>query len=198
MGVLSMIKDYYNKNATDMIENTLKLDLQPIYGHFEKYLVPGAKLLDVGFGSGRDSLHFEARGYEVVSIDFAEEVYNRGKNLLNTEVLLVDIQQMHYQNEFDGIWASAVLFHYTTEEITRILESCYTALKAKGYMYISFKYGKDEMNRHGRYFNDFTEEKFSKLMENVDGFEILESWKTQDARPNHQEQYWLNILLAKK
>ncbi len=193
-----MIKDYYNKNASDMIDNTLKLDLQPIYEKFEKYLLPGAKLLDVGFGSGRDSLHFDANGFEVVSIDFAQEVYSRGKILLNSEVLLVDVRDIRYNNEFDGIWASAVLFHYDEEEIVDVLNRCRDALKTGGVMYVSFKYGEQALLRHGRYFNDFTEGKFEKMMSKVDGFSISEIWKTQDARADHSTQYWLNIILTKK
>jgi len=193
-----MIREYYNANASDMIEHTLKLDLQPIYVKFEKHLKPGAKLLDVGFGSGRDSLHFEKKGYDVVSIDFAPEVYSRGKILLNTEVLLVDVRDIRYQNEFDAIWASAVLFHFGDDELVDVIDRCRVALKEKGVMYISFKYGTDELIRHGRFFNDFTEEKFEKLMEKVPGFTITEIWQTQDARPSHSNQYWLNVILTKE
>jgi cyclopropane fatty-acyl-phospholipid synthase-like methyltransferase len=180
-----------------MIDNTLKLDLQPIYERFEKHLKPGAKLLDVGFGSGRDSLHFDASGYEVVSVDFASEVYSRGKILLNTEVLLVDIRDIKYKNEFDAIWASAVLFHYNDQEILDVLARCHSALKDHGVMYISFKYGEEALVRHGRFFNDFTESKFNDLMASMPGFEAIEIWKTQDARPSHQSQHWLNIILKK-
>lgn len=193
-----MIKDYYNKNAADMIDNTLKLDLQPIYEKFERYLSPGAKLLDVGFGSGRDSLHFDAKGFEVVSIDFAQEVYSRGKILLNTEVLLVDVRDIRYKNEFEGIWASAVLFHYEEGQIQDVLMRCWDALKPGGVMYLSFKYGEAALLRHGRFFNDFTESKFMKMMDQVEGFEITEIWKTQDARADHNTQYWLNVILTKK
>lgn len=193
-----MLKEYYNQNASDMIENTLNLDLQPIYEKFEIYLKPGAKLLDVGFGSGRDSLHFDAMCYEVVSIDFAEEVYFRGKNLLNTEVLHVDVKDIRYKNEFEGIWASAIFFHFSDEEIIEVLKRCHDALKDKGVIYVSFKYGEEAVMRHGRFFNDFTESKFEALMESVDEFEIAEIWKTQDARVDHNTQFWLNIILKKK
>jgi len=181
-----------------MIENTLKVDLQPIYERFELHLKPGAKVLDVGFGSGRDSLHFDAKGFEVVSIDFAQEVYKRGKILLNTEVLNVDVKDIRYKNEFEGIWASAIFFHFTETEIKEVLLKCSEALKDKGVIYISFKYGTEEVYRHGRFFNDYDESKFLHLMEDVPQFECTEIWKTTDARVNHNTQYWLNIILTKK
>lgn len=193
-----MIKTYYNTHASDMIENTLKVDLQPIYDKFEQLIKPGAKILDVGFGSGRDSLHFASKGYSVVSIDFASEVYSRGKILLNNEVLLVDVREMRYKNEFDAIWASAVFFHFTMDEIKDVLHRCYDALKTGGIVYLSFKYGEQELLRHGRYFNDFNEKKFETLMNNVDYFDMTQMWQTNDARPNHTEQYWLNVILTKK
>lgn len=181
-----------------MIENTLKVDLKPIYDRFECHLKPGSKILDVGFGSGRDSLHFDAKGFEVVSIDFAQEVYNRGRILLNTEVLLVNVKDIRYKNEFNGIWASAVFFHFTETELKDVLLKCAEALKDKGVIYISFKYGTEEINRHGRYFNDFDESKFQQLMNEVPQFELSEIWKTNDARVNHHSQYWLNVILTKK
>lgn len=192
-----MIKQYYNMHAQDMIENTLDVDLKPIYAKFEAYLPRGGKLLDVGFGSGRDSLHFSSQGFEVVSADFAEEVVRRGRMMLHNEVLEVDVREMAYRDEFDAIWASAVLFHFTEDEIVDFFRRAHDALKSGGYLYCSFKYGTDEGMRHGRFFNDFTEAKYLKLLERVAGFESLELWVTWDARPTHAPQQWLNCILKK-
>ncbi|MBF4695609.1 class I SAM-dependent methyltransferase [Fusibacter ferrireducens] len=198
MGVLQLIKQYYNKHAKEFISNTLNVDLKPIYDKFYLYLKSGQKILDIGFGSGRDSLQFYKRGFKVVSIDFAEEIVMRGKILLSNEVLLVDARNMRYQNEFDAIWASAVFLHFKETEILETLKNCEAALKSEGVIYLSFKYGESEIFRHGRYFNDFDEQKFEKMMAKVDGFNVLEMWKTEDARKDHREQYWLNIILQKK
>lgn len=193
-----MTKQYYNLNEKDIYEKTIGIDLQDIYKVFESYLKPGAKLLDIGFGSGRDSLHFNEMRYTVVSIDFAQEVFERGKSLLNNEVLLVDVRDIQYQNEFDAIWASAVLFHFEEEEIRDILKRCQTALKDQGIMYISFKYGEGNMVRKGRFFNNFTEEKFEKLLEGIEGFKLEKMWQTEDARADHKGHFWLNVILEKQ
>ncbi len=192
-----MIQQYYNANARDLYEKTIDIDLQDIYDAFEAYLKMGDKILDVGFGSGRDSLYFCEKRYNVVSIDFAKEVVMRGKNLLNNEVLLVDVEDIRYEDEFDAIWASAVLLHSTTDKIHDILKRCHSALKPGGILYVSFKYGEGEATRKGRYFNDFNEEKFQKLMSTEDGFAIEKMWQTEDARPSRKGYYWLNALLKK-
>lgn len=190
--------EYYDKNAVNMIENTLKLDLKPIYEIFEKYLTPGAKILDAGFGSGRDSLHFCAQAFDVVSVDFSPEVVRRGRTLLHNEVLCVDIREMRYEKEFDAIWASAVFFHFEDDEIKNVLKLCRNALKDGGVLYMSFKYGKALRAKNGRVFNDFDEEKIKELMKGVEGFEIAELWKTKDARADRTDKYWMNVVLEKK
>lgn len=192
------MREYYDRNAQNMIESTLKLDLKPIYDKFEQYLKPGEKLLDVGFGSGRDSLHFSGAHYVVVSIDDAPEVVKRGKTLLNNEVLEVDVRDIRYEKEFGAIWASAILFHFETEEIKEILKSFHRALKDQGVLYMSFKYGKNVRIKGERIFNDFDEEKFAEMMSGVEGFEVMDVWKTEDARPDHEDKFWLNAILRKK
>ena len=59
------MKDYYQENAKEYIGKTINADMSSLYSKFEKYLRPGSKILDLGFGSGRDSLYFLSKGYEV-------------------------------------------------------------------------------------------------------------------------------------
>lgn len=192
-----LTKQYYNVHASEFIESTFNVDLRPIYTIFESYLEPGQKILDIGFGSGRDTLHFTKQGYVTVSIDYAEEIVNRGKNLLNSEVLHVDFRDMKYENEFHAIWASAVFLHFNEDVIIDALNKCYRAMKTDGVIYLSFKYGEKESFRHGRFFNDFDEAKFNHLLTQVDGFECDKMWVTEDMRPSKKGRHWLNVILKK-
>lgn len=98
-----MTKDYYNKNAEEFVNNTLYLDMSELYEKFENYIPKNAKILDLGFGSGRDSLYFHNQGYTVISTDISEEFVRMGKLLLKNEVLLLDTLNMSFHKEFDGI-----------------------------------------------------------------------------------------------
>ena len=51
--------NYYNKHAKEYINKTKDVDMKEYYEVFESYLKPNSKILDVGFGSGRDSLYFK-------------------------------------------------------------------------------------------------------------------------------------------
>ena len=62
--------NYYNKNAKNFIEDTMNADMSKQYQLFEKYLKSNKlTILDLGFGSGRDSLYFQNKGYDVYSLD---------------------------------------------------------------------------------------------------------------------------------
>ena len=58
--------DYYNANFEDFISGTLNLDFSSTQDRFLSLLPAGAKILDFGCGSGRDSLYFNRRMSEHV------------------------------------------------------------------------------------------------------------------------------------
>ncbi|ERJ11898.1 class I SAM-dependent methyltransferase [Haloplasma contractile] len=187
-------REYYNKHAQAFIENTIKHDLSTQYAFFEQHLPDTGKILDIGFGSGRDSLYFSKK-YEVTSIDNSEEFVNIGKALLNNDVILMDVKDMDFNSEFDGIWACASLLHVPYKELPLALNNCYRALKKGGVMYASFKYGNFEGERKGRYFTDLNEDRLRALLENT-GFELINTMITEDVRPDVDTK-WLNVVLRK-
>ena len=71
------------------------------------------------------------------------------------------------------------------------------ALKNEGILYTSFKYGEKEQIRNGRFFADYTEERFDQLLSVIPKLELIQYWKTSDLRPGRSEENWLNILLKK-
>ena len=73
---MSQTIDYYNENADKFYENTVDADMSEQYQQFLKYLNQGAKILDFGCGSGRDSKYFIDNGYKVTAIDGAESCVN--------------------------------------------------------------------------------------------------------------------------
>lgn len=193
-----MTKDYYNKNAKGFVENTLKADMTLLYHQFEKHLKKGDKLLDLGCGSGRDSLYFMSRGYKVVAVDYSEELIKIVSDLLNREVLMLDMREMDFHDAFDGIWACASILHVGRDEIKKVMDNCERALRRNGIFYLSFKYGDGEGFRNGRFFNSYNEESFEALMKDFKGLKILDMWKTADVRVGRKDEYWLNILIKKE
>ena len=82
-------------------------------------------------------------------------------------------------------------------ELKAVFEKMVKALKKDGIIYTSFKYGDFEGERNGRYFTDFTEEKFNEFVQDIENVKLKEEWITCDVRPGRGEEKWLNLILQK-
>lgn len=188
--------NYYKEHAKEFIENTKDSDMSALYTFFEAYLIGGGTILDIGFGSGRDSLYFASKGYTVYAIDPEEEFVKHGKQIGLKNVEQLKAEDINYENKFDGIWACASLLHVSSVYLNDVFKRCSRAMKEKGAMYISFKLGDFEGMRNGRFYLDLTEESLQRYLINS-GLKISETKITKDVRPDHDEM-WLNAILTKE
>ena len=78
--------DYYNYNAEQFYDSTVKVEMESIYAPFLRYLPEHASILDLGCGSGRDSLAFHQMGYQVEAIDYAETLVSKAQQLTGLAV----------------------------------------------------------------------------------------------------------------
>ncbi len=62
---------------------------------------------------------------------------------------------------------------------------------------MSFKYGKFEGLRNGRYFTDFEEKSFEAYVSDIRGMNLKEAWITGDVRPGRGDEKWLNLILQR-
>ncbi len=193
---MSTNSKYYNEHADEFVEDTINCDMSIQYNFFEKYLPEKSKrIMDLGFGSGRDSLYFKSKGYVVTSIDPTEEFCTKAKELGLDDIRCITAQKIDYKDEFDGIWACASLLHVPSNELSDVFKKCYESLKKDGVMYCSFKYGEFEGIRKERFFVDLNEDSFKEHIKNT-GFIVKEFLITKDVRPDREES-WLNVILKK-
>lgn len=188
--------NYYNTNAEAFYESTVGADMSVQYGMFEKRLCAGARILDCGCGSGRDSKYFIDNGYEVVAIDGSEKLCKKAAELTGLDVKNILFQDIDYNDEFDGIWACASLLHVPIEELPDVLKKLTIALKDCGVLYVSFKLGDFKGERNGRYFTDLSEDSFEQLISELPELIILEKAISTDVRPEKDES-WFNAVIIK-
>ena len=189
---------YYNTHAQSFAQSTLNVDFIAIQNKFLDKLPAGAFILDFGCGSGRDTRYFLDQGYRVEAIDGSEELCRLAGEYTRIEVKCMLFQELQDTDRYDAVWACSSILHLTYEDLISVLEKIARALKDRGLLYTSFKYGTEEGERNGRYFTDMTEEKLAGLLKKVPVFEIEEQWITSDVRPGRGEEKWLNLFLRKK
>ena len=186
---------YYDNNAVAFVESTRLVDMQPLYQRFLPLLPGQAHILDAGCGSGRDAKYFIEQGYKVTAFDASTEITALAEKELGQPVFVQRLQEIQYQNQFDGIWACASLLHVPAKELPGVFHRLARALKPQGVIYCSFKYGQGEYEKQGRRFTDLDEAGLQALVDKIEGLAINELWVTTDRRPGCEQERWLNGVL---
>ena len=188
--------EYYNKYASKIFEDTVDKDTEELRQEFLSYLDEGDTILDLGCGSGRDSLVFYEKGYDVTLLDASEEMCKLAEIHTGLEVLNMEYGQMEFDQVFDGIWGCGALIHVPEAEFPDILERVIDALCRGGILYLSFLEGDFEGFRSGRYFCEYTQEYLERLLKETGRLEVLKIWGAQDTDRENDSQ-WLNVLAKK-
>ena len=188
--------DYYNKHAEEFTASTFEVDMESLYQPFLAELPEGTRILDVGCGSGRDTLAFKNKGYQVDAIDYSEELVKKATRLTGITIKLQSFYEIDVDEAYDGIWACASLLHCERDRLAEVVGKLITALKPNGVLYISFKYGNGDREKDGRQFTDLNKEQAELLLNQFESVTQLKQWITGDKRPEHTEQ-WLNLLWKK-
>ena len=191
--------DYYNKNSEEYFNSTLNVDMTNTYKEFLKLVPKDGKILDLGCGSGRDSMNFMKLGYEVTAVDGSKELAKKASALLGKEVIASTFEELELKEKFHGIWACASLLHIKREDLKTVLNNLYNNLEDNGVFYMSFKYGEKEyVDDKNRYFNCFTDESIISFINENTKFNILDLYITEDKLGRVNEVKWVNLICNKK
>ena len=191
--------DFYNNNSKEYIETTLSADMSHLYNDFLNNIPQGGNILDLGCGSGRDSVEFIKRGYKITAVDGSKELANAASKIIVQQVNCSKFEDLNLTETFDGIWASASLLHVNKNNIVDVIKNVSSNLKPNGVFYMSFKYGENEyIDEKGRYFNCYTEETFKEMLSQVQNLKIKTIYKSGDTLGGRNNLVWLNITLEIK
>lgn len=189
--------DYYSIHVEQFIQATLNVDMEDLYQPFLESLLTNAHILDLGCGSGRDTLAFINKGYIVDAIDYSEVLVKKSSELTGVNVRNQSFYELDDNDQYDGVWACASLLHCDRNRLPDVLKRILNALRHGGVCYMSFKYGSTDREKDGRSFTDLNEVQSQDLLEQFPNVEILKQWITVDKRPDRDEK-WLNILWKKQ
>lgn len=182
---------YYNKTIKALNSDNLNKFLENIS--------KDGVIVDLGCGSGRDTLYMKSKGYKnILPIDASSGLICEAYKNSGLKILEADIRNYNYAlNYYSGIFANASLLHLTNEEFLNVLPKLYRSLKQTGVLYISLKPLKEgiiEETKNGRYFRYYTEKELKDIFYSLD-IKNFEIWKTKSTIEEGQD--WINILIKK-
>lgn len=189
--------DYYNQYAPNIFEDTVEQDVEDLRQEFLSLLETGDTILDLGCGSGRDSLAFYEQGYDVTPLDASEEMCKLAEIHTGLEVLQMYYEDMEFDEVFDGIWGCGALIHVPEKEIGDILDRIIRALCKNGVLFLSFREGEFEGFQGTRYFCDYTAERLEHILTATGRLGVEKIWVTEDVRRDSDVR-WVNVLARKK
>jgi ubiquinone/menaquinone biosynthesis C-methylase UbiE len=200
------MKDYlkktvetYNKIAKIYSDYTFNLISQYHLNEFISLLPKKGKILDAGCGSGRDVAYLSEDGFDAIGIDISEGLLKEARKRVKGKFKKMDITEMKFKDEeFDGIWSCATLYHLKKEDVSKILKDFNKILKKKGVLFINVKEGegsevvkKKEYGDLPRYIVYYSLAEILNLVEEA-GFKVINSFTDEGPENN-----WINVFARK-
>jgi SAM-dependent methyltransferase len=143
---------FYRENAAAYVKRPQRSSAR--LHAFLAALPPGARILELGCGSGRHSAEMIAADFDVRPTDGSPEMAAEAARRLGRPVETLRFDQLDEREQYDAVWASACLLHVPKAELQCVLARIWRALKPDGLFYASFKEGSaDGRDTIGRYYN---------------------------------------------
>lgn len=145
--VYAALNDYYSAhNENDRFShryNSVEFITTKLY--IEKYLTPGAKIIEIGAGSGRYSHHFARMGYEVDAVELVphnielfRENTEAGENVTVRQGSAVDLGEFA-DGSYDITLLLGPMYHlFTEEEQKKALSEAVRVTKPGGIIAVSY------------------------------------------------------------
>ena len=184
---VELLKKTYNNHAT--IRDLKETEIWKVQER-QRFLVKNKQdgftsILEIGAGTGKDSLFFHKNGLQVTTIDFSEEMVRLCKEKGLPDVHCMDFRHLDFpDNRFDAVYALNCLLHIPKAEIDGVLLEIRRVLKPNGLFFYGVYGGwnwegvwEDDTYEPKRFFNFYTDEDIQKL---VQKYFILEDFHTID------------------
>ena len=131
---------HYDRSAQDFWEGTRDHDVSQNVAAFLEHIHTTSRLelLDFGCGPGRDLITFKALGHHATGLEGSARLAamaraHSGCEVLEQSFLALDLPDQ----QFDGVFANAVLFHVPQQELPRVLGELRETLKRGGVLFSS-------------------------------------------------------------
>ena len=143
-----IITNYYNDYDEDsrlVKDKTHKIEFLITKNYIEKYLKPNDKILEIGAGTGRYSLFYAEKGYDVTAIEYVQSNLDILKSKITDNMIIkaeqgdaIDLSRFE-DNTFNITLVLGPLYHlYNDEDINKAISEAIRVTKENGIIFIAY------------------------------------------------------------
>lgn len=107
-------------------------------------LTPGAAVLELGCGGGRDAARMRERGFVVDATDATPALVTRANQAFALGARVMAFHELAADAQYAGVWAHASLLHCPRAALPCVLARIHRSLLPGGWHFASFKLGNGE------------------------------------------------------
>ena len=135
--------DYYQKCFEEYHERTFHVNPESFLMPLVKKLKPGARILDIGCGSGRDLLWMKQRGFQVIGFERSPGLADLVRKNTGCEIIQGDFESYDFsQFQADALVLIGAMVHVPHEKLSDVLGKVLKAVRPDGHLLVSLKQGK--------------------------------------------------------
>ncbi len=144
---------FYDREASDYVQKFVDGSVRFLDGFAER-LAPGANVLELGCGGGRDAQQFLERGFRVDMTDGSAGMAEEARKRTGKDVRLLHFDELEAVEAYDAVWAHASLHHQPLAGLGEVLVRVHRALRPGGWFFANYKLGDgDARDAFGRLYN---------------------------------------------
>lgn len=146
--VKEILENYYNNYDEDsrlIRDKTHTIEFITTTKFVDKYLKNGDRILEVGAGTGRYTIHYAQKGYNVDAVELIEKNLNILKSKITKNLNVNAVQgncldlNMYEDNTFDITLILGPLYHlYTEEDAKKAINEAIRVTKKNGKIVIAY------------------------------------------------------------
>ena len=134
---------FYQARAPHWVFHSGEAHSHQLDGFLDR-LTPGAAVLELGCGGGRDAAQMRARGFAIDATDATPALVTRANQAFHLDARVMAFHELDAEAHYAGVWAHASLLHCPRAALPDVLARIHRALVPGGWHFASFKLGAGE------------------------------------------------------